>query len=539
MIKIRFLSNLSRNFTSFMNIQNLYSVLFETAAEGLVVVNSKGIIIKTNLRSEELFGYDSQELIGQPISILIPQNYREGHSAHHEGYMKNPHKRSMGKGMELFGCKKDGSNFPVEISLNYFETDGEKFAMALVTDITDRKLANQKITDLNQKLEARVEERTKELETINQSLQDEIQDRKLVEEKLKESQYLYSMIARNFPNGTINVFDKELKYVFVEGKELYKLGITSGNLIGTKFTSRLDPSIATEIEDQLKSVFKGESKTIELEYRNSHYVLFAVPLKSEGKNIDKILVVETNISNQKKAQQDMESALDKEKQLNELKSRFVSMASHEFRTPLSTILTSVTLIEKYQKESDEEKRKKHIYRIKSSVNNLTGILNDFLSLDKLEEGKIQVSKKTQSISEIGKELAEEMQAVAKLDQKINYVHESSSDEFLIDKQILRNVLINLLSNAIKYSEENTTIDFISKIENGNLKFVIRDYGMGIPESDQQHLFDRFFRASNAINIQGTGLGLNIIKKYLDMLDGEIHFESKENVGTSFYITIKK
>jgi PAS domain S-box-containing protein len=522
-----------------MNIQNLYSVLFETAAEGLVVVNSKGIIIKTNLRSEELFGYDSQELIGQPISILIPQNYREGHSAHHEGYMKNPHKRSMGKGMELFGCKKDGSNFPVEISLNYFETDGEKFAMALVTDITDRKLANQKITDLNQKLEARVEERTKELETINQSLQDEIQDRKLVEEKLKESQYLYSMIARNFPNGTINVFDKELKYVFVEGKELYKLGITSGNLIGTKFTSRLDPSIATEIEDQLKSVFKGESKTIELEYRNSHYVLFAVPLKSEGKNIDKILVVETNISNQKKAQQDMESALDKEKQLNELKSRFVSMASHEFRTPLSTILTSVTLIEKYQKESDEEKRKKHIYRIKSSVNNLTGILNDFLSLDKLEEGKIQVSKKTQSISEIGKELAEEMQAVAKLDQKINYVHESSSDEFLIDKQILRNVLINLLSNAIKYSEENTTIDFISKIENGNLKFVIRDYGMGIPESDQQHLFDRFFRASNAINIQGTGLGLNIIKKYLDMLDGEIHFESKENVGTSFYITIKK
>jgi PAS domain S-box-containing protein len=522
-----------------MNIQNLYSVLFETAAEGLVVVNSMGTIIKTNLRSEELFGYSSDELIGQPISILVPQNYREGHSSHQEGYMKNPHKRSMGKGMELFGCKKDGTNFPVEVSLNYFETDGEKFAMALVTDITDRKLANQKITDLNQKLEARVEERTKELEIINLSLQDEIQDRKLVEQKLKESQYLYSMIARNFPNGTINVFDKELKYVFVEGKELYKLGITSDNLIGTKFTSRLDPSIALEFEGQLKSVFNGDSKTIELEYRNNHYILFAVPLKSDGKNIDKILVVESNISSQKKAQQDMESALDKEKQLNELKSRFVSIASHEFRTPLSTILTSVTLIEKYQNESDEEKRNKHINRIKSSVNNLTAILNDFLSLDKLEEGKIQVSKQAQSISEIGKELTEEMQAVTKLNQKINYVHDSLLDEFLIDKQILRNVLINLLSNAIKYSDENTSIDFISKIENGNLKFMVRDCGMGIPERDQQHLFDRFFRASNAINIQGTGLGLNIIKKYLDMLDGEIHFESKENVGTSFYITINK
>jgi PAS domain S-box-containing protein len=522
-----------------MNIQNLYSALFETAAEGLIVADGKGLIIKTNLRSEELFGYKSNELVGQSISILIPEKFRGGHVSHHENYMQNPHKRSMGKGMELYGRKKDGTNFPVEISLNYFETDGEKFAMALVTDITDRKLANQKITELNLKLEARVEERTQELEKINKNLQAEIQERKLIEEKLKESQYLYSIIARNFPNGTINVFDKDLKYIFVEGKELYKLGITSENLIGTKFTNRLDPSISNEIEEQLKTVFNGESKTIELEYRSNYYVLFAVPLKTEGKTIDRILVVETNISSQKKAQQDMESALDKEKQLNELKSRFVSMASHEFRTPLSTILTSVTLIEKYQKVSEEEKRKKHIYRIKSSVNNLTGILNDFLSLDKLEEGKIQVSKQLQSISEIGKELTEEMQAVAKLNQKINYVHESSLDEFYIDKQILRNVLINLLSNAIKYSDEGTTIDFISSIENGNLKFTIRDYGMGIPESDQQHLFDRFFRASNAINIQGTGLGLNIIKKYLDMMDGEIHFESKENVGTSFYITIKK
>ena len=411
--------------------------------------------------------------------------------------------------------------------------------MALVTDITDRKLANQKITDLNQKLEARVEERTKELEIINQSLQDEIHDRKLVEEKLKESQYLYSIIARNFPNGTINVFDKELKYVFVEGKELYKLGITSENLIGTKFTNRLDPAIALKFEGQLKSVFKGASKTIELEYRNNHYVLFAVPLKSDGKNIDKILVVESNISNQKKAQKDMERALDKEKQLNELKSRFVSTASHEFRTPLSTILTSVTLIEKYQKERNLEKSKKHIDRIKSSVNNLVSILNDFLSLDKLEEGKIQVAKQVQSISQLGKELTEELQEVAKVGQKIKYVHDSLLDEFIIDKQILRSVLINLLSNAIKYSEENSNIDFISRIENENLKFIVRDYGMGIPANEQKHLFNRFFRASNVINIQGTGLGLNIIKKYLDLIEGKIYFESKENIGTSFYLTIKK
>lgn len=521
-----------------MNIQNLYSVLFETAAEGLIVADSRGKILKINQRTQELFGYSQVELEGQPISILIPEKYRERHVGHHEGYMNNPHKRSMGKGMELFGRKKDGSNFPVEISLNYFETDGEKYAMALVTDITERKKSDQKIIELNQQLEARVEERTHELEIINKNLQIEITDRKKIEEELKESQYLYSMIARNFPNGTINVFDKNLNYVFVEGKELYKMGITGEKLIGTKFTSRLDPGISGEIERELNSVFSGESKTIELEYRNNFYVLFAVPLKSDSKNIDRILVVETNITSQKKAQHDMENALEKEKQLNELKSRFVSMASHEFRTPLGTILSSVTLIEKYAKETDEEKRKKHIYRIKSSVNNLTGILNDFLSIDKLEEGKIQVAKQLQSVSEIGKELAEEMQAMAKLGQKVNYNHIGEKDEFLLDKQIVRNVLINLLSNAIKYSDENKSIDFSSTLEKNQLTFTVRDYGMGIPEKEQKLLFDRFFRATNAVNIQGTGLGLNIVKKYLDIIGGKISFESKENEGTTFHIIIK-
>lgn len=521
-----------------MDLQNLYSVLFETAAEGLIVADSRGIILKTNQRTEELFGYSQMEMKGQSISILIPEKYRERHVSHQEGYMKNPHKRSMGKGMELFGRRKDGSNFPVEISLNHFESEGGKFAMALVTDITERKITEQKIIDLNQQLEQRVEQRTKQLENINKDLEEEIADRKKIEEALKESQYLYSMIARNFPNGTINVFDKELNYVFVEGKELYKLGITGEKLIGTKFTSRLDPSIAKEIESQLKSVFNGESKTIELEYRHNFYVLFAVPLKSDMKKIDRILVVETNITNQKKAQQDMENALDKEKQLNELKSRFVSMASHEFRTPLSTILTSVTLIEKYRNESDEEKRKKHIYRIKSSVNNLTGILNDFLSLDKLEEGKIQVSKKWQSIPEIGTELAEEMQAVAKLGQQIIYSHSGDSVEFFLDKQVLRNILINLLSNAIKYSDENKKIELNSRVKGNQISFEVRDYGMGIPKKDQSHLFDRFFRASNVINIQGTGLGLNIIKKYLDIIGGEINFESEEGEGTMFTITLK-
>ena len=248
-------------------------------------------------------------------------------------------------------------------------------------------------------------------------------------------------------------------------------------------------------------------------------------------------MVENYIRQQKKAQKGMEGALEKEKLLNELKSRFVSMASHEFRTPLSTILTSATLIEKYKNEADEEKRKKHIYRIKSSVNNLTGILNDFLSLDKLEEGKIQISKSDHSVTEICKDLAEEMQEMVKLGQKIIYRHKGNSTKFFLDKQILRNILINLLSNAIKYSGENMEINFISEIKKNELIISVADKGMGIPKADQPHLFDRFFRASNVINIQGTGLGLNIVKKYLDLMGGVISYSSKEGEGTMFTILL--
>lgn len=522
-----------------MDINNLYNVLFNTAAEGLIVADDKGKILKVNEQAELLFGYGKGELSNQSIEILIPKQLHERHRGHHQKYMANPRKRSMGAGMDLSAVRKDGTVFPVEISLNYFISEGNKYAMALVTDITNRKLAEQKIIDLNTQLEARVEERTKELEKINKNLEEEITDRKRIELELKESQNLYSIIARNFPNGTINVFDRELNYVFVEGKELYKLGITGDKLIGTKFTNRLEPNIAAKIETELIDVFEGSNKTIELEYRGNYYVLFAVPLRMEGGKIDRILVVETNISNQKQAETDMQLALEKEKELNELKSRFVSMASHEFRTPLSTILSSVTLIEKYRKESEEEKRKKHIYRIKASVNNLVGILNDFLSLDKLEDGKITAQFSELSVVEIGYELTEEMQAMTKLGQKIIYKHEEGSSEFISDKQILRNILINLLSNAIKYSEENKEILFTSSIANDELIFKVKDNGIGIPEKEQEHLFDRFFRASNVTNIQGTGLGLNIIKKYLDIIGGNIEFESKENVGTTFKITLKQ
>ncbi len=236
---------------------------------------------------------------------------------------------------------------------------------------------------------------------------------------------------------------------------------------------------------------------------------------------------------------ELAESLEKEKELSEMKSRFVSMASHEFRTPLSTILSSVSLIEKHnQKDTGNEKISKHAERIQSAVNHLNDILNDFLSLEKLEEGAIQPHINSFDVKMLAQGLIEDMQGITKNKQTINHQHFGNKTYIKSDKQLLRNVINNLLSNAIKYSPENSKIGLITDMESGDgLKISVKDEGIGIPEEEQKNLFTRFFRAKNVMYYQGTGLGLNIVQKYVKLLDGTIAFNSKENQGTTIHVWI--
>jgi two-component system CheB/CheR fusion protein len=229
-------------------------------------------------------------------------------------------------------------------------------------------------------------------------------------------------------------------------------------------------------------------------------------------------------------------ALEKEKELGILKSRFVSMASHEFRTPLSSIQLSASLIDKYSKPFDNANIKSHIGKIKSSVGNLTAILNDFLSLERLEGGKVEQLRTLFDIVEFGEIITEEMQMIAKQNQKIIYQHSGTISKVKLDQSLLKNCVINLISNAIKYSGEETFIEFNSIIDNALLTLVVKDNGIGIPDDDQKHLFEAFFRAHNTGTIPGTGLGLNIVTRYTNLMNGKIRFESKVNEGTTFTMT---
>ena len=238
-----------------------------------------------------------------------------------------------------------------------------------------------------------------------------------------------------------------------------------------------------------------------------------------------------------KANDQLAQSLQKEMHLNELKSRFVSLASHEFRTPLSTIMSSATLVDRYEGANYLEKRKKHISRIKASVRDLTGILNDFLSLEKLERGKVVPKPSSFSLVELLTEVIEEMQDVAQKGQQILFQNECAENSALHDKNLFKNILNNLVSNAIKYSPENTEIRVLCRGSDTGFSIWVKDEGMGIPHEEQAHLFERFFRAHNVENIKGTGLGLSIVKEYVELMGGNISFESEENNGTTFHLEL--
>lgn len=250
----------------------------------------------------------------------------------------------------------------------------------------------------------------------------------------------------------------------------------------------------------------------------------------EEKVEERTVILKEALEQLELSQKELSEALNKEKHLNEIKSRFVSMASHEFRTPLSTVLSSATLISKYTSGEESGKRERHVKKIKDSVSHLNDLLEDFLSLGKLEEGKMTAVPVPFSVREFAEDVVDEMRIQLKPKQEI-LLELRGEDRFRTDKRLLKNILINLISNAIKFSDPGSSI-WVSVSNDGNaMQVSVRDEGVGIPETDKAHLFTNFYRASNVTNIQGTGLGLAIVKRYADLLQGKVSVESELGKGT--------
>ncbi len=300
---------------------------------------------------------------------------------------------------------------------------------------------------------------------------------------------------------------------------------------GTQFPFRLGVS---EVQFLGRKIYAGFIHDIshqrEAEERLKQYAVHLEELVTERTHS-----LEATVEELQTAKEGLSSLLEKEKELGLLKSRFVSIASHEFRTPLTSVQLSVSLIERYAEPFNSPNISKHVGKIKSAVINLTSILNDFLSLEKLESGKQQPVYHEFNLVNFSEGITEEMQVLAKTNQNIIYQHTGTKSTIRLDQNLLKNCIANLITNAIKYSGANSFIGFTTEINDRECIITISDNGIGIPEADQKHLFEAFFRAHNTGDIPGTGLGLNIVARYVDLMNGSVNFKSEVNKGTMFTI----
>jgi len=337
------------------------------------------------------------------------------------------------------------------------------------------------------------------------------------------------------PEGRVMTWNK--------GAEQIK-GYTASEIIGqpiSVFYSDEDNRRGEPSNNLKRALEQGRYESVGLRKRKDGSIFYAdvvfTPIYDDRNTLKGFAKITRDITDQKKAEADMISTLAREKELNEMKTGFVTLASHEFKTPLSVILSSVSLIEKYPDSDQQDKRLKHIHRIKSNVNNLKQILNDFLSLEKLEGGIVQNCPAETDLFHLTREAILDMENSLKEDQHIQLRTEGTPRLISVDNQLLRNVLSNLLSNAVKYSPESTSVDCTLNYRPTAVEIRVRDHGIGIPQEEQQHLFERFFRATNTTGISGTGLGLSIVKRYLDLMGGQIRVSSISGEGSTFIVTL--
>ncbi len=516
--------------------ENTYKLLLDNFKEyAIVVVDTNGIIVSCNQGAELIMWYKSSEIIGMHIGVFyteediqkkLPAQYLQ--KAKEWGQYK----------AEAWHLRKDGSPFWADIVLTALQSEqGQVVGFSkVIRDLTKKKRAEAHMNPLNL-----------EMERLNTRLEYEISAYK---HALDEA----AIVAITNQKGIIiyvnDNFCKISKYSRAEllGQDhrLINAGYHS-----KAFIRNLWKTIANG------KIWQGELKNMAKDGTYYWVNTTIVPFLNAGGKPYQYVAIRSDITKRKLVEEEilkmnetlekkikertyeLTQALEREKELNEMKSRFVSMASHEFRTPLSAILSSVALVEHYTAPGQSEKKKKHIERIKSSIKNLTDILNDFLSLDKLEQGKVMAACAELNLQELIQDTVEEIDGMLKKKyQALKVVYQGPS---LVhqDKKIIRNVLLNLLSNAIKYSPEEKTIYINACVEEQEVAISIRDEGIGIPPEAQKNLFNKFYRADNAATIQGTGLGLNIVKKYVELLNGSIHFVSEEKKGSTFTFTFPR
>ncbi|MBW4488235.1 MAG: PAS domain S-box protein [Trichocoleus desertorum ATA4-8-CV12] len=469
------------------------------AAEAVIWTEPDARFVYVNEAACQMFGYTKAELLMMTVfdiaPALSPQDWQAdwGRLQQQSSYT-----------LETLNRHKKGHFFPVEVTRNYLEFRGREYNCAFMRDITQRKQFEQALRESEQRFRLLAENST-------------------------------DMISQHAPDGT---------FLYVSPACHSLLGYEPEELLGRSaydFHHVDDLEAVRLIHDTILELPETYSVSYRFRHQQGHYVWLESTAKtiraSETQTIQEIQISSRDITDRKRAEVDIHNALAKEKELSQLKSNFVSMVSHEFRNPLSAIVLSSELLERYAHKVNEEQKAKYFQRIHAATKRMTELLDEVLIIGRAEAGQLKCQPMPLILEDFCQELVEELRLTVGQQYPLVFTSTNDATNAYMDENLLRHILGNLISNAAKYSPLNSNIYLDVSYENDSVVFQIQDQGIGIPEEDQQRLFDSFYRATNVGTIPGTGLGLAIVKKCVDAHQGQISVISQLNAGTTFAVTL--